>query len=72
MTSLEETFGLPVVEAMVLGTPVVAPTLAPPAGDDYFLPFRELTGDAAEYFNLFDPADCARAVARAPRLDAPR
>jgi glycosyltransferase involved in cell wall biosynthesis len=63
-TSLEETFGLPVVEAMGLGAPVVAPDVAGPA-HRYFLPFRELCGDAAEYFDPFDAASCAAAVARA-------
>lgn len=62
-TSLEETFGLPVVEAMGLGAPVVAPD----AVEGHFMPFRELCGDAAEYFDPFDPAACADAIERARR-----
>lgn len=60
-TSLEETFGLPVVEAMSLGAPVVAPD----AVEGHFIPFRELCGDAAEYFDPFDAAACAAAIERA-------
>lgn len=62
-TSLEETFGLPVVEAMGLGAPVVAPD----AVDGYFIPFRELCGDAAEYFDPFNADACAAAIERALR-----
>ncbi|HKY22398.1 MAG TPA: glycosyltransferase family 1 protein [Vicinamibacterales bacterium] len=68
-TSLEETFGLPVVEAMALGTPVVAAD-KPPTDRQYFLPFRELCDEAAEYFDPFDAADCAAAMGRA--LTEPR
>jgi glycosyltransferase involved in cell wall biosynthesis len=51
--SIEETFGFPVLEAMMQGVPV----LVPDAGQNYrhlFLPYRELCGDAAVYFEPFD------------------
>jgi glycosyltransferase involved in cell wall biosynthesis len=51
--SLDEGFGLPVVEAMAVGTPVVCSR----AGA---LP--EVAGDAAVYFDPTDPADMARAI----------
>jgi glycosyltransferase involved in cell wall biosynthesis len=63
-TSLEETFGLPVVEAMALGAPVVAPA-SPSRGGQYFLPFTELCGGAAEYFDPFDAGSCAASLERA-------
>jgi glycosyltransferase involved in cell wall biosynthesis len=65
MPSLEETFGIPLVEAMALGTPVVAATAPPGASDHYFLPFEEICGRAAEYFEVHDSAGCASAIERA-------
>lgn len=62
--SLEETFGLPILEALVLGTPVAASdcrALSRP----HFNPFPELFGDALFYFNPMDVDDMARAMARA-------
>jgi glycosyltransferase involved in cell wall biosynthesis len=71
-TSLEESFGLPVVEAMALGAPVVVSDRES-ADHHYFLPFRELCGGAAEYFDPFEPVSCAAAIERAlvePRRSA--
>src|SRR5206468_5199924 len=59
----EESFGIPLVEAMARGLPVAAARL--PAHGDYFMPYEEICGDAAEYFDAFDAASCADAVARA-------
>ncbi|MCX6142881.1 MAG: glycosyltransferase family 1 protein [Ignavibacteriales bacterium] len=61
MPSLAETFGIPVIEAMKHGAPVVASKI--PAGNsNYFIPFREICGDAALYFDPFDPADLASKI----------
>jgi glycosyltransferase involved in cell wall biosynthesis len=51
--SLLETFGHPLLEAMLAGTPIVAADI--PA-------FREIAGDVALYFPPQDPARLARAV----------
>jgi glycosyltransferase involved in cell wall biosynthesis len=51
--SLLETFGHPLLEAMLAGTPIVASDI--PA-------FREIASDAALYFDPRDPAALARAV----------
>jgi glycosyltransferase involved in cell wall biosynthesis len=53
--SLLETFGHPLLEAMLAGTPVVASDL--PA-------FREVGGDVPLYFRPSDPAALARALER--------
>lgn len=53
--SLYEGFGFPLVEAMSCGVPVVASDI--PSS-------REVCGDAAEYFQPRDAADCARAMQR--------
>lgn len=53
--SLLETFGHPMLEAMLAGTPILAADI--PA-------FREIAGDIALYFEPDDPAALARAVAR--------
>lgn len=62
-TSIEETFGLPVLEALSHGTPTIAPEPRP--GDELrlFLPYRELYGDICWYYDAFD----SRALARRMR-----
>lgn len=53
--SVEETFGLPLVEAMSAGLPIAASDCRlAPGGEKYFNPFREIAGDAADYFDPFD------------------
>lgn len=63
--SLEETFGLPALEAMEAGCPAVVSDLV---GRDpvrpYFSPFREICGDAAEYCDPFSVDSIAEAMAR--------
>ncbi|HOO81574.1 MAG TPA: glycosyltransferase family 1 protein [Alphaproteobacteria bacterium] len=49
--SLYEGFGIPPLEAMVQGCPVLASNIPP---------VREVCGDAALYFDPRDPADCMR------------
>jgi glycosyltransferase involved in cell wall biosynthesis len=56
--SLLETFGHPMLEAMLAGTPIVAADI--PA-------FREIAGDIALYFEPDDPVALARAVDRLRR-----
>lgn len=66
MPSLEETFGLPALEAMAWGCPCVVSDLT---GADtrkpFFSPFREICGNAAEYCDPRDPESIAGAMARA-------
>src|SRR5690606_26762025 len=53
-TSERETLGLPLIEAMQFGLPVIAPRL----------PYAvELLGDAGCYFDEGDPASVAQAIA---------
>lgn len=59
--SIEETFGMPVLEAMGLGVPVVVPE-AP--DERYFIPYKELCGDAAMYFKPEDSMDLSAAMNR--------
>jgi glycosyltransferase involved in cell wall biosynthesis len=62
--SLEETLGMPLLEAMGYGLPIAASAgdLSPQA-QQCFLPFRELAGDAAVYFDPYDPQAMADAMA---------
>ena len=59
--SVAEGFGLPLIEARHFGTPVIASDIEI---------FREIAGDAIDYFRLLDPDDLARQMRRA--LHAPR
>jgi len=59
--SLEETLGLPVIEAMGYGTPVVAGK-CPQDGRVYFNPFVEVCGDAAAYCNPLEVESIAEAL----------
>ena len=61
MVSLEETFGLPVVEAMGCGVPVVAGK-CPRNGRAYFNPFEEICGDSAVYCNPLDEESIAEVL----------
>jgi glycosyltransferase involved in cell wall biosynthesis len=70
MPSIEETFGIPLIESMGIGAPVVASLVVGPSAGRYFIPFAEICGDAAEYFNPFSAVSCADAVQRA--LSEPR
>lgn len=63
MPSIEESFGIPLIESMGLGCPVVAAEVHGADADIYFMPFREICGEAAEYFPPFDAAACASAIA---------
>lgn len=51
--SLEEGFGIPLIEALAIGTPVACSDIPV---------FREVGGEASVYFDPRDPADVARAV----------
>ena len=56
--SLEETFGLPLIEAMASGLPVVASNISA---------IPEICGNAADYFDPYDVADMAGAMERVLR-----
>ena len=64
--SIEETFGLPLVEAMDFGIPIVAgaPDLSPDIHAKCFIPTKEICGQSAEYFNPFNAEDACEALWR--------
>lgn len=59
--SAEETFGIPVIEAMGFGVPVVVPA-AGGASDRYFIPYEEICRSAAEYFDAFDSKSLCESI----------
>lgn len=63
MPSLEETFGLPLLEAMELGIPIAASGNVE-NGPYCFTPSREICQDAADYFNPFDVKSMAEVMRR--------
>ena len=63
--SLEETGGLPLMEAMGCGVPVAAADCRLAQGrEDCFNPFREMCGEAVEYFNPFDTESICASMQR--------
>jgi glycosyltransferase involved in cell wall biosynthesis len=65
MPSLEEAFGLPVLEAMGYGRPVAAAdTALSNRRDIFFNPFHEICADVAEYFDPFSESSIADSLAR--------
>jgi N-acetyl sugar amidotransferase len=61
LPSVEESFGIPVIEAMGLGVPVAVSDGAI-LSENYFIPFREICGDASNYFDPFDPESIAESI----------
>lgn len=61
--SIEETFGIPVIEAMAYGVSVLA-SEGKDSSNEYFIPFQEICGSAAVYFDPFDPEDLAAKMHR--------
>ena len=64
LPSISESFGIPLIEAMTIGTPIVASDCE--MEDKYrgicFNPFREVCGNAASYCNPFDPQDITESI----------
>jgi glycosyltransferase involved in cell wall biosynthesis len=61
--SIEETFGIPLIEAMTLKTPIVASDCSGLSGK-YFNPSKEICGDSAKYFDPSDVKDIAQTIHR--------
>ena len=61
--SIEETFGMPVIEAMAYGVPVLASRVDDDCAE-CFIPFEEICGEAAVYFDPFDPEDLSAQMQR--------
>jgi N-acetyl sugar amidotransferase len=61
LPSIEESFGIPVIEAMGFGLPV-AVSDSKLLNENYFIPFREICGDASDYFDPFDPTSIAESI----------
>jgi glycosyltransferase involved in cell wall biosynthesis len=66
LPSLEETFGLPLVEAMGAGVPVVTSdwSLSPRRGENLVNPGPEICGPAAEFFDPTDAGSLEQAMRR--------
>ena len=62
--SISESFGIPLIEAMTVGTPIVASDCE--MEEKYqgicFNPFREVCDNAASYCNPFDPNDITESI----------
>ena len=71
--SVEETLGLPLQEAMGCGVAIAAADCAlAPGRPECFNPFREICGDAADYFDPFDPESICASLERLLADDAYR
>lgn len=65
LPSVEETLGLPLVEAMGCGIPVAAADCSLEKGMEHcFNPFREVCREAADYFNPFDEESICESMRR--------
>lgn len=65
LPSVEETLGLPLQEAMGYGVPVATADCRLEHGADHcFNPFREICGEAADYFNPFDETSICESMHR--------
>ncbi|OGL65845.1 hypothetical protein A3B21_00115 [Candidatus Uhrbacteria bacterium RIFCSPLOWO2_01_FULL_47_24] len=66
LPSVEETFGIPLLEAMAAGVPIAVSDCDLDAAHrgKCFNPFREICVEAAAYFNPFDPKDMAKCMER--------
>ena len=64
--SIEETFGMPLIEAMGMGVPIAASDCDLDEGNrgNCFNPFKEICGDSILYFNPFDKQDMAKVINR--------
>ncbi|MFA4851404.1 MAG: glycosyltransferase family 1 protein [Bacteroidales bacterium] len=57
-TSIEETFGIPLIEAMGMGLPILAAAVnINNSTQNYFNPSKEICMDAALYYNPFNNSD---------------